>query len=299
MMSPKHGGQVRKMVLVPASTDSGKSSVNTNSLVATTEQPVQHSNTSSDAWERHIINLDESMEKILRDKTLSDDEKLNKYLHLLRSVLLFKAKINLQQPEPIPVHIVKVDSEEQPISSSEEVASTEQQVRVEPESIAKHGQFKIPFAKTNIIKLIAPNIRAKAKLVLDGLTRSKNFAWNTSTGEMRMDDANLPPDADLRDLVLFKVRADLGEGLLAGDPPPHFNRFNQFLEREDIKSVRSTRTRGVPISRQLISAAAAVARDPLQNLGPTRRRVRRIGARQTASGGLKHFDWKNIKYLNY
>jgi hypothetical protein len=303
-------GHVRKMLLVPANDINARSNVNTVSLIPSTGQSTQQSHALSDPLERHLINLDESMEKILRNKALSEEEKLNKYLHLLRSFLLYKAKFNLQQSDPIPVQIVRqTDAEtgesymenEESSPPSKRARMIEPETKIDSESVRKYGRFKIPFAKTNILKSLANNIRPKGKLILDGLAENKNFVWNKSTGEMKMDDAHLPGDANLRDLLFYKIMNDLGEGHLAGDPPPHFTRFDQFLKREDIKSVRNTRRKGVPITKQkLLSAVAASVgvnptRDLHQKQPPKQKVVKRIGK----GFGARKFDWKNIRLLNY
>jgi hypothetical protein len=299
-----NNGHVRKMVLVPAAavpSNSG-STLNTVSLVPSVEHHARQTVESSNFLERHIHNLDDEIEKVLRDKTLTVEEKLNKYYSLLRSYMLFRAQLNMQQSESIPVHIVKQpgSTEQQQLDEEDEGVVVEQEHKVYKE--------RMPFAKTHIISWLSGNHKKKGKDLLDSLSKNKHFSWNKTTGQITIDNTNLPGNANLRDLVLYKLRQSEGMPLI-GEPPSHFSKFDQFLSREDIKTDKVARGRRVadqavnkpfPALFPVVGSGAAAAAGSCCNKCAADKK-RKAAKRKSIKGGrkVKQFNWKTARLLAY
>jgi flagellar hook-associated protein FlgK len=325
-------GKIKKMILVPA--DASSTNIKSSALVPVHQRPYHPAFTNAE--EQRVIDVHAEMRDVMNDNKLSDEEKFSKYIQLMRTYYMLKAKLNLQEQEPIPVQIIsssktpqvqeQLSASVQPstvsdLSKTQPVSGLSTQLVSEPSTSKTQSVIskQQPFAKTNIVKNIDPQIRSRAKDLLNTLTVNRNFNWNKTTGEIRLDNSTLPDEADLPSLVAYRIRQDMGQTGMS--PPAYYNKFNDFLTRENIQTKKDT------VSRSIKSLDSQIERDSAQiskRKKATTELFKQLAAVRLAEKGVKKAaaeeraervgtgatkkkrscscapkNWKSIKYLTY
>ena len=249
--------EIRKMVLVPSSNTNNMSVVNPIS-VGTTSASLMTSNSKNDnkqqptsllenPFSKRLINLDRGMEEILNDSTISEDEKLARYLLLLRSFLMLRAKLSGESSDPIPVKIVEKKFKFEDWKPEEKtIPPFEVKDPIPMSSFNPQFDSKIQeYAKTNLIKNIHNTMKSRAKVLLDALSENKHFSWNKKTGVISIKNKLLPEEANIKDFVLYTIRNE--SPLISQSQyermsqPKYYDLFEQFLNDEKISSLKQTR----------------------------------------------------------
>ena len=241
---------VKKMILVPA--EQQQQQISSTSLVQ--QQPT--TSLLVDPFQKRLIDLDHEMGEILHDRNLNADEKVTRYLILLRTFLMVRAKMSGVSADPIPVRMVGEVKTDESLDDQMKGHLQSAEKRIETLSSSKKPRSVKTYSKTNILKGVKPRDRIRAKIILDSLDRSRDFDWDPTSGQIFIKDRMMPPTADLRQLLLHKVAEDHSSS--SSHPPLHYDEFKKFLEKENISTIKSLRSSQAKEADVVLSTAPKV-----------------------------------------
>lgn len=272
----------------------------------------QISNPMINPIEREVIKLDAEMQDILSKKNMRVRDKLLAYLKTLKRFLSYREQLEREESKT-PVEANESGSR---VVSMPPAGLQDRQVSEEHVDATASPSVQLQFAdaprdrysEKMMLKDVMPNIRPRFSSLVQQLSEKKNFNWNLDDASVKIGGRKYP-DANIYDLVLYRVKADMGEALL--DPPPHYGAFNNYLIKHEISSdkEKGLRSRSVTLpvktasENVAIKKAAAKRRDKRETLSLLREGrkegivAKKVTRKKKTGGGGNLLD--SSRYLSY
>ena len=239
--------------------------------------------------EKQIQRLNVGMKKIIKNKTLPVKLRVLAFLRELKDYLNY---MNVwQQEENAKAYRPQYDapgmSVVQPKPPAEDelsaVAVDDRPASVDPRSLLEFGRERELF-NPKVMSTSLPEsdkkLKPKFNKVIKTLEKNPKFKWDVETGEVMLNNLRVP-GSNIKDLVLHKVRSE-ADDKNPRDPPPSFKMFDQFLEKQDIKTkmgMRRSKTVSSPSSVSKVVTKPAVVK---------RLRKKKQSSTVTGSGFLRY-----------
>jgi hypothetical protein len=223
--------EVRKVALVPLSklellrSDAQSSQ---SMMPDTVSQPAV-----ADANLRKSLNLHNQLVQVANDTTMEDDEKLQKYLTVLRHYVIFRDKYLSSQQRKTLTHDEKqgkprIEPEQQP-ENQQEVKNVERPISPNAYS-AEHDKYYLSALKGHDKK--------KGSEILRELKLKPGFEWNAE-GEISINGIPIP-GSNLKDLLTYETIKYSQKGSRI-KPPAGYGWFIGFLKSVGISPHKTSR----------------------------------------------------------